>query len=31
VAERVLEGLDEPGTHRLLAAADRLHRGGGWV
>ncbi len=30
VAERVLEGLDEPGLHRLLATTDRLHRRG-WV
>lgn len=30
VAEHVLDGLDEPGLHRLLATADRLeHRG--WV
>lgn len=30
VAERVLDGLDEPGLHRLLATADRLDRRG-WV
>jgi hypothetical protein len=30
VAERVLEGLDEPSLHRLLATSERLHRRG-WV
>lgn len=30
VAERVLDGLDEAGMHRLLATADRL-QGRGWV
>lgn len=30
VADRVLEGLDAPGMHRMLATADRLHRHG-WV
>lgn len=28
VAEHVLDGLDEPGLHRLLATADRLERRG---
>jgi len=30
VSERVVDGLDEPGLHRLLATADRLDRRG-WV